>query len=109
MDMLAAKDQENFVHGLQTAAASKPLNAGLKGLAARTPAHRAPKTPFKLPPNDENAFARGAKSALHTKGRANESLPVPGKLEGKLEGKLDSNAFVTPAGMLPPREHRASD
>ncbi|OAF98723.1 uncharacterized protein CC84DRAFT_1132158 [Paraphaeosphaeria sporulosa] len=87
MDMLAAKDQENFVHGLQTAAASKPLNAGLKGLAAKTPATRAPKTPFKLPLNDENAVARGGKSLLQTKGTAKEQ-----------HGKLDSNAFVTPAG-----------
>ncbi|KAL5377034.1 hypothetical protein PMIN06_011749 [Paraphaeosphaeria minitans] len=87
MDILAAKDQENFVHGLQTAAANKPLNAGLKGLAAKTPGNRAPKTPFKLPLNDENAVARGGKSLLQTKGKAHEK-----------DGKLEGNAFVTPAG-----------
>ncbi|KAF1965788.1 hypothetical protein BU23DRAFT_488450 [Bimuria novae-zelandiae CBS 107.79] len=74
METLAAKDQENFVHGLQTQAASKPLNARL-----------APKTPFKVPLNDENALGR----ALHTKGKA----PLTVKTDAKLE-----NAFVTPAG-----------
>ncbi|KAJ4344421.1 uncharacterized protein N0V89_012163 [Didymosphaeria variabile] len=87
MNVLAAKDQENFVHGLQTAAASKPLNAGLKGFAAKTPAK-------KVPLNDENAVAKGGKSVLQTKGRGNENLFVT----GKKDGKLDSNAFVTPAG-----------
>ncbi|KAK3197378.1 hypothetical protein GRF29_1536g1517996 [Pseudopithomyces chartarum] len=86
MDTLAAKDQENFVHGLQTQAASKPLNAGLK--TARTPAIKAPKTPFKIPLNDENAFAKGGKSLLQTKGKA--------------DAKLDRNAFVTPAGASRP-------
>ncbi|KAL1591587.1 hypothetical protein SLS60_011837 [Paraconiothyrium brasiliense] len=87
MDVLAAKDQENFVHGLQTAAASKPLNAALKGFAAKTPAN-------KVSRNDENAVAKGGKSVLQAKGRGNENL----FLTGKKEGKLDSNAFVTPAG-----------
>lgn len=87
MDMLAASDQENFAHGLRAAAASKPLNAGLHGLAARTPAARAPKTPFQRPLNDENAVARGGKSALHTRPARSEKPAV-----------LGSNAFVTPAG-----------
>ena len=88
MDILAAKDQENFVHGLQTQAAGKPLNAGLK--PAKTPAIKAPKTPFKLSLNDENAVARGGKSVLQTKGKA--------PMTAKADGKLDNNAFVTPAG-----------
>ena len=99
MDVLAAKDQENFVHGLQTAAASKPLNAGLKGFGAKTPGNKAPKTPFKVPLNDENAFAKGAKSVLQTKAKGSENL----FMTGKKEGKLDSNAFVTPAGTLDAR------
>lgn len=73
METLAAKDQENFVHSLQTA-------QHIKG--AKTPAAKAPKTPFKVPLNDENVFGKGGKT---------------GK-EGK--STLQPNAFVTPAGML---------
>ncbi|KAJ4300883.1 hypothetical protein N0V90_002971 [Kalmusia sp. IMI 367209] len=94
MDTLAAKDQENFVHNLQAAAASKPLNAGLKGLHAKTPGNKLPKTPFKVPLNDENAFGKGGKSVLQTKGKGNENL----LMTVKKDGKLDSNAFLTPAG-----------
>ena len=80
MDTLAAKDQENFVHGLQTQAQTKSLNN------ARPPAKGlAPKTPFKVPLNDENALGR----TQHTKGK--------GLLTVKKDGKQD--AFVTPAGM----------
>lgn len=104
MDVLAAKDQENFVHGLQTAAASKPLNAGLKGFAARTPATKAPKTPFKIPLNDENAPANAGKSALHLKAKGNDKAFV----KGNKEANLDSNAFVTPAGTLEPQGPLAS-
>lgn len=85
MDTLAAKDQENFVHNLQAAAASKPLNAGLRGFT-KTPA----KTPFKIPLNDENALGKGGKSVMQTKGKGNEFLTV------KKDGKLDNSAFVTP-------------
>lgn len=54
--MFAARaDQENAVHAHQQAAAAKPLNQGIKGLAAKTPGNRAPKTPFKIPLNDENS------------------------------------------------------
>lgn len=80
MDILAANDQENLVHNLQAGAAGKSLNAGLKGFNAKTPGNKAPKTPFKVPLNDENAVHKGGKSVLQTKGKGNE------------------NAFVTPAG-----------
>ncbi|KXT13133.1 hypothetical protein AC579_5622 [Pseudocercospora musae] len=70
--MFAARlRDENAIHDQQTAAASKPLNAGVKGLAPKTPA----KTPFKSNKNDENATHLG----------------------GKTGGKLDRSAFVTPA------------
>ncbi|KAF7193054.1 hypothetical protein HII31_05615, partial [Pseudocercospora fuligena] len=73
--MFAARlRDENAIHDQQTAAASKPLNAGVKGLAPKTPA----KTPFKSNRNDENATQIG------------------GKTGGK-GGKLDRSAFVTPA------------
>ncbi|KAF2109046.1 hypothetical protein BDV96DRAFT_503473 [Lophiotrema nucula] len=94
MSVFAAHDQENLVHNLQTAAAGKPLNAGLKGFTAKTPRHKAPKTPFKIPLNDENAQFKGGKSVLQTKGNGNENL----LMTGKKDGKLDKSAFVTPAG-----------
>lgn len=46
--MLAARDQENFVHAHQTIAASKPLNQGLRHLQQKTPAK------VRVPLNDEN-------------------------------------------------------
>lgn len=79
--MLAARDQENLVHGRQTAAASKPLNQGVRQLQPKTPGNKAPKTPFKIPLNDENA---------------NNGLgPVKGTAKATGAGK---NAFVTPSG-----------
>ena len=88
MDLLAANDQENRVRAFQAGAAGKSaLGNGLKpqGFAAKTPGQKAPKTPFKVPLNDENAIGRTGKTGLKTNG-------------GKKEGKADMNAFVTPAG-----------
>ncbi|KAF2280825.1 uncharacterized protein EI97DRAFT_409088 [Westerdykella ornata] len=79
MSLLAAHDQENLVHSLQAGAAVKGLNAGFKST------NKPPKTPFKVPLNDENAVNKGGKSALKAGGKA-------------------TNAFVTPAG---PRTVRA--
>ncbi|KAF2176676.1 hypothetical protein K469DRAFT_645372 [Zopfia rhizophila CBS 207.26] len=94
MDILAVNDQENLVHNLQAGAVGKPLNAGLKGFNAKTPGNKAPKTPFKVPLNDENAPFKTGKSILKTNGKGNENL----LMAGKKGGKLDENAFVTPAG-----------
>ncbi|KAF1838685.1 hypothetical protein BDW02DRAFT_564790 [Decorospora gaudefroyi] len=80
MATLAANDQENAVRHLQAGAAGKSLNAGRKAFNAKTPGHKAPKTPFKVPLNDENATNKPGKSVLQVKGTGNE------------------NAFVTPAG-----------
>lgn len=71
-------DQENTIHAHQQAAASKPLNQGLKGLAAKTPAR-------KIPLNDENATEILG-------GKTGKGLTKNGG------GKLDKSAFVTPAG-----------
>ncbi|KAF1992890.1 hypothetical protein P154DRAFT_451630 [Amniculicola lignicola CBS 123094] len=90
MATLAANDQENFVHNLQAGAVGKALNAGVKGLGAKTPGIKAPKTPFKVALNDENATFKAGK----TNGKGNENI----FLTGKKGGKLDENAFVTPAG-----------
>lgn len=82
--MFAARvDQENTIHAHQQAAASKPLNQGLKGLTAKTPAR-------KIPLNDENATEQfGKTGGLKTNGKGNKAGNG---------GKLDKNAFVTPAG-----------
>jgi hypothetical protein len=91
--MLAARDQENLVHAQQAAGAAKPLNQGVRGLAPKTPGNKAPKTPFKIPLNDENAAGGfGVKgTSLMTKGKGNENLRLGGD-------KADKHAFVTPLG-----------
>lgn len=80
-------NQENAIYEQQTAAAAKPLNQGVKGLAPKTPGNKAPKTPFKVPLNDENAKTggKGKQKGLFGDGKA---------------GKADMSAFVTPAGMI---------
>lgn len=84
--MFAARDQENVVHGLQQAAASKPLNQNTRTLQPKTPGARFPKTPLRVPLNDENnPGGFGGKTNLGTKGKG-------------LGGKLDTNSFVTPLG-----------
>ena len=81
--MLAARDQENLVHGHQQAAAVKPLNQ-----TAKTPGNRYPKTPLKIPLRDENApEGLGGKSVLGTKGKSLGN-----------DVTFDKNAFVTPMG-----------
>ncbi|KAG9518528.1 hypothetical protein KCV07_g5537, partial [Aureobasidium melanogenum] len=76
--MFAARaDQENLAYAHQAAAAAKPLNQ-----QAKTPANKAPKTPFRRNQNDENdAFQSGFKTSKTTK-----------------KANLDPNAFITPAG-----------
>lgn len=91
--MFAARaNQENAVYEQQTAAAAKPLNQGVKGLAPKTPGNKAAKTPFKIPLNDENGGLGGGKTG--GKGKQ-QGLFGDGK-----GGKLDASAFVTPAGEL---------
>lgn len=86
MDILAANDQENRVRAFQAGAAGKSVNNGsLKPLGAKTPGPRAPKTPFKVPLNDENATFRTGKSGMKTVGKGTA-------------GGFEKNAFVTPAG-----------
>jgi hypothetical protein len=89
MATLAAHDQENAVRSLQVGPGGKPLNAAAKSFGSKTPANKAPKTPFKLPLNDENNFTRGGKQD------AKGSL----FMTTQKGGKLDASAFVTPAGM----------
>ena len=91
--MFAARDQENLVANHQALAAAKPLNQTQNRLAPKTPGNRYPKTPIRMPLNDENiatGFGKG-KSILQTKGKGAENMPTGKKT-------LDKNAFITPIG-----------
>ena len=90
--MFAARDQENLVHGHQQVAASKPMNQGARGLQPKTPGNKYPKTPLKIPLNDENAIGGFGKSV---KGKGLENLATGGK-----KATFDKSAFVTPLGRL---------
>jgi hypothetical protein len=96
--MLAARDQENLVHGHQQAAASKPLNQTTRGIPPKTPGNKYPKTPLKVNLNDENepTGVVGGKPVLGTKGKGLENL-ITGARNG---ATFDKNAFITPMGML---------
>ena len=88
--MLAARDQENLIHGHHQAAASKPLNQSTRSLQPKTPGNKYPKTPLKVPLNDENVpTGFGGKTG---KGKGWEGLAT-----GK-NATFDKNAFVTPIG-----------
>lgn len=92
-EMLAARDQENLIHGQQAAAAAKPLNQGIKQLAPKTPGNRPAKTPLRVPLNDENGATvlGGGKKTI---GKGNENA-IFGISNG---GKVENKAFVTPVG-----------
>ena len=84
--MLAHRDQENLVHSHQTAAASKSLNQNVKSLQPKTPGTRLPKTPFRVPLNDENDPLTFGKKTIRENGRRNENA------------KPLKDAFQTPFG-----------
>jgi hypothetical protein len=93
-NLLAARsDQENLVQAHHQAAAAKPLNQGAsKGYnATKTPAagRALPKTPFKVPLNDENGPVKFGKSVLKTNGKGVAQLTAK---------KGDKTNFITPAG-----------
>jgi hypothetical protein len=85
----AHHDQENlFAHQASTAK---------QQLQAKTPAARFPKTPLKVPLNDENTnHGLSGKSVLRTKGN-NENIATTGK-GGNGIGKSGRAALVTPGG-----------
>ncbi|CAG8957077.1 hypothetical protein HYFRA_00009278 [Hymenoscyphus fraxineus] len=89
--MLSIRDQENLVHGHQTAAASKPLNQSTRSLQPKTPGNKYPKTPLRVPLNDENA--PGIFGGKSVKGKGLENMMNT----GKKGATLDKNSFVTPA------------
>jgi hypothetical protein len=92
-NLLAARsDQENLVQAHLQAAASKPLNQGTAKAynATKTPAagKGLPKTPFKVPLNDENVTLNFGKTVLKTNGKGADLTVKKG----------DKSSFVTPAG-----------
>ena len=96
--MSVALGQENLVHGHQQTAAAKPLNQGIRQLAPKTPGNKYPKTPLKIPLNDENEFGGlgGGKLGQRTNGKGNANTTVGAK---KMT-LADKNAFVTPMGII---------
>ncbi|KAI1335202.1 hypothetical protein F5Y15DRAFT_398503 [Xylariaceae sp. FL0016] len=83
--MLAARDQENLVFNRQNGAALKQQQ--------KTPGARYPKTPLKVPLNDENARAfGGAKSIMGGRAGGNENA-----MNSKGGKGLNKSSFVTPS------------
>ncbi|RYP24507.1 hypothetical protein DL765_000527 [Monosporascus sp. GIB2] len=91
--MLAVRDQENLVHARQNGASLKQQQG--RQLQPKTPGARYPKTPIKVPLNDENAtyVVGAAKSNLAGRARGNENA-----LTSKASKGLDKSNFVTPIG-----------
>ena len=83
--MLAARNQENRVLGQQ------------RSLQPKTPGARYPKTPLKVPLNDENAahVVGGAKANLTGRARGNNENALTTK---SVKKGLDKSSFVTPMG-----------
>ena len=75
------------MHARQMAAAAKPLNQSVHG---KTPGKLAPKTPGKVPLNDENEVEKFGK------GTNKKGGGLGGKQQG---GKIEKNLFQTPARM----------
>ena len=93
--MLAARDQENLVHGQQAAAASKPLNQDTGQLLPKTPGNKLPKTPFGLPLYDENMVVGFEVGKIVSKlnGKGNDN-----KTNGGKKGLGEKNPLITPIG-----------
>ena len=89
--MLAAHHDQENVYTHQAGASKQQLQA-------KTPGARYPKTPLKVPLNDENANNHGfnGKSVLRGKGN-NENMLTVGK-GGNAFAKSGKQAMVTPAG-----------
>jgi hypothetical protein len=90
--MFAVRDQENLVHGHQQVAASKPLNQSTRGLQPKTPGNKYPKTPLKIPLQDENV--PGGIGGKSVKGKGLENLAT-----GKKGATFNKDDFVTPLGI----------
>ena len=87
MNRFALREQENLVHTHQTAAAAKQINQSSRPLGPKTPISRNPKTPVRVPVNNENALFRTAKVGLKNAGKGNENTVVRGVGKGITENK----------------------
>lgn len=81
MNTLAVRDQENFVHNQRTAAAAKPLNQGIKGLAPKTPGN-----------NGFKSIVNAHKTIRNGKGGDENAAPAV------KTAKAVKTSFVTPTG-----------
>lgn len=91
MASLAARDQENLVNAHSTAAASKPLSQGLKGLQPKTPGNKSIQTPHRARFADENTDA----TVRRGKNGQKEDLVL------KTGGKITRIVAGTPAPLVP--------
>ncbi|KAI0012837.1 hypothetical protein F4779DRAFT_535245 [Xylariaceae sp. FL0662B] len=99
--MLAARDQENLVFNRQNGAALKQQQQQgqvNRQLQPKTPGARYPKTPIKVPLNDENGThaVGGGKSIMGGRSKGNENVMTTKGTKGT-KG-LDKSNFVTPLG-----------
>jgi hypothetical protein len=100
--MLAAHhDQENLVFAHQAGAAAKQQNQAARAAHPKTPGARFPKTPLKIPLNDENANRGFAgKSVLRTK-QNNENTSTGVKGKSNLVTPLGKNLIQPMASRMP--------
>jgi hypothetical protein len=82
MNTLSTRDQENLINAHQQAAASKPLNQGVKGLAPKTP-------------GNGNKGGLNGRMTVRGRGQGDENMLGGG---GKT-GKTTKATFVTPLGV----------
>jgi hypothetical protein len=82
MNILSTRDQENLIHAHQQAAAAKPLNQGVKGLAPKTP-------------GNGNKGGTNGRMTGRARGQGDENMLGA----GVKTGKTTKPTFVTPMGM----------
>ncbi|KAI8633104.1 hypothetical protein F5Y19DRAFT_288726 [Xylariaceae sp. FL1651] len=94
--MLATRDQENLAFSHQHGATLKQQQGQAnRQLGPKTPGARYPKSPIKVPLNDENGAHAigGAKNVLGGMARGNENAMTSKAVKG-----VDKSSFVTPMG-----------
>jgi len=82
MTTISVRDQENLTHTYQQAAAAKPLNQGIRGLAPKTPG------------NNGTRNGLNGRTGRGNRGQDDENM----FLLGPKTGKTGKPSFVTPSG-----------
>ncbi|KLU92271.1 hypothetical protein MAPG_11217 [Magnaporthiopsis poae ATCC 64411] len=98
-NVLAARDQENLAFSRQTVAAAKSHATMSSQLTAKTPGALYPKTPLKVPLNDENTttvFGKGMTGNQSKHG--NENVRTVGKGKAILATPLEPRTGRAPLG-----------